>query len=101
MLTGVGLIIFVWSHMVLVASVYLGIEAMNRIARFMTDPRDERTTDDFFDVIGNDEGIFGRMGLLACRDVCPKNIPLQDQLGILRLKMGWTAVKGLFRFDSS
>ena len=80
---------------------FVGAVAMNRIARFMTDPRDERTKDDFFDVIGTDEGIFGCMGLLACEDVCPKNILLQDQLGILRRKMGWTAVKHLFRFGSS
>jgi fumarate reductase iron-sulfur subunit len=80
---------------------FVGAVAMNRIARFMMDPRDERTTDEYFEVIGTDEGIFGCMGLLACEDVCPKNIPLQDQLGILRRKMGWNAVKHLFRFGSS
>ena len=48
-------------------------------------------------MIGTDEGIFGCMGLLACEDVCPKELPLQDELGILRRKMGWTAVKNLFR----
>jgi fumarate reductase subunit C len=34
MLTGVALILFMWSHMVLVASVNLGAEAMNTLARF-------------------------------------------------------------------
>jgi fumarate reductase subunit C len=34
MLTGAGLILFMWSHMVLVASVNLGAEAMNTLARF-------------------------------------------------------------------
>jgi fumarate reductase subunit C len=34
MLTGAGLIIFMWSHMVLVASVNLGADAMNTLARF-------------------------------------------------------------------
>ena len=34
MLTGAGLILFMWSHMVLVASVNFGAEAMNTIARF-------------------------------------------------------------------
>ena len=34
MLTGAALIIFMWSHMVLVASVNLGAEAMNTLARF-------------------------------------------------------------------
>jgi fumarate reductase subunit C len=37
MLTGAGLIIFMWSHMILVASVNFGPEAMNTIARFFED----------------------------------------------------------------
>ncbi|WP_028319999.1 fumarate reductase iron-sulfur subunit [Desulfatiglans anilini] len=77
---------------------FMGAVALNRIARFMLDPRDQRGDKEYFDVIGTDEGIFGCMGLLGCEDVCPKNLPLQDQLGILRRKMGWTAVKKLFRF---
>jgi fumarate reductase iron-sulfur subunit len=80
---------------------FIGAVAMNRIARFMMDPRDERSPNDYFEVIGTDEGIFGCMGLLACEDVCPKNIPLQDQLGMLRRKMGWTAIKHLFRKKGS
>jgi len=76
---------------------FLGAAALNRIARFMLDPRDNRKNKEYFEVIGTDEGIFGCMGLLACEDVCPKELPLQDQLGILRRKMGWTAVKNLFR----
>jgi len=76
---------------------FVGAVAMNRIARFMMDPRDERTEKEYFDIIGTDEGIFGCMGLLGCEDVCPKQLPLQDQLGMLRRKMGWTAVKQIFR----
>jgi fumarate reductase iron-sulfur subunit len=37
------------------------------------------------------------MGLLACEDVCPKGLPLQDQLGFLRRKMGITAIKSIFK----
>jgi fumarate reductase subunit C len=37
MLTGAGLILFMWSHMVLVASINLGPEAMNTLARFFED----------------------------------------------------------------
>jgi len=37
------------------------------------------------------------MGLLACEDVCPKGLPLQNQLGFLRRKMGITAMKQIFR----
>jgi fumarate reductase iron-sulfur subunit len=66
---------------------FLGAAGLNRVARFLIDPRDKRTTQDYFDIIGNDQGIFGCMGLLACEDVCPKHLPLQDQLGFLRRKM--------------
>lgn len=37
MLTGAGLVLFMWSHMVLVASVNFGPAAMNFIARFFED----------------------------------------------------------------
>jgi fumarate reductase iron-sulfur subunit len=75
---------------------FLGAAALNRIARFIMDPRDQRSDNEYFEVIGTDDGIFGCMGLLACEDICPKELPLQDQLGILRRKMGWNAVKHLF-----
>ncbi len=75
---------------------FMGATAFNRIARFMLDPRDQRKTDDYFDVVASDEGIFGCLGLLGCEDVCPKQIPLQDQLGILRRKMGFASIRHLF-----
>jgi fumarate reductase subunit C len=37
MVTGVGLILFMWSHMILVASINLGPETMNRLAKFLED----------------------------------------------------------------
>lgn len=76
---------------------FLGAASLNRIARFVVDPRDQRSDKDYYQVIGNDEGIFGCMGLLACEDVCPKGLPLQNQLGFLRRKMGITALKRLFK----
>ncbi|WP_319762152.1 fumarate reductase iron-sulfur subunit [Maridesulfovibrio sp.] len=76
---------------------FLGAASLNRVARFVVDPRDQRTDRDYFEIIGNDEGIFGCMGLLGCEDVCPKNLPLQNQLGFLRRKMGITAIKEIFR----
>ncbi len=75
---------------------FMGAVAFNRIARFMMDPRDERTGTEYFEVVGNEEGIFGCLGLLGCEDVCPKEIPLQDQLGMLRRKMGWQSIRHLF-----
>ncbi|WP_419785240.1 fumarate reductase iron-sulfur subunit [Pseudodesulfovibrio sp.] len=76
---------------------FMGAAGLNRVARFLVDPRDERTDKEYYEIIGNDEGIFGCMGLLACEDVCPKNLPLQNQLGFLRRKMGITALKDLFK----
>ncbi len=73
---------------------FLGAATINRIARFYIDPRDERTDQEYFEVIGTDEGVFGCMGLLGCEDVCPKKIPLQDQLGIMRRKMAMASLGG-------
>ena len=76
---------------------FMGAAGLNRVARFLIDPRDQRTEKDYYEIIGNDMGIFGCMGLLACEDVCPKHLPLQNQLGFLRRKMGITALKKLFK----
>lgn len=75
---------------------FLGAAGLNRVGRFLIDPRDERSEQDYYEILGNDMGIFGCMGLLACEDVCPKHLPLQDQLGFLRRKMGITALKNFF-----
>lgn len=74
---------------------FLGAVSIMRVARFYLDPRDKRSEDDYYEVIGNDQGVFGCMGLLACEDVCPKGIPLQDQLGIMRRMMAMHSVKGV------
>ncbi|MFV0423223.1 fumarate reductase iron-sulfur subunit [Oleidesulfovibrio sp.] len=74
---------------------FIGATSINRIARFYMDPRDDRSEDDYYDLIGNDAGVFGCMGLLACEDVCPKKIPLQDQLGIMRRMLAVNSVKGI------
>jgi fumarate reductase iron-sulfur subunit len=71
---------------------FVGAVGLNRIARFRLDPRDSRTDDDFYELIGDDSGVFGCMSLLACHDVCPKNLPLQTQIAFIRRKMvsmGW------------
>lgn len=72
---------------------FLGAVALNRIARFIIDPRDKRQDKDYFEVVGTDQGIFGCMGLLGCEDVCPKGLPLQDQLAFIRRRMGMHALK--------
>lgn len=74
---------------------FLGAAAIARVARFYLDPRDLRNEDNYYEVIGNDQGVFGCMGLLACEDVCPKHIPLQDQLGIMRRMLALNSVRGI------
>jgi fumarate reductase iron-sulfur subunit len=71
---------------------FVGAIGLNKIARFRTDPRDARTDDDYYELVGDDNGVFGCMSLLACHDVCPKDLPLQTQIAFLRRKLagkGW------------
>jgi fumarate reductase iron-sulfur subunit len=73
---------------------FVGAVTANRLARFMIDPRDKRTNLQYYDVMGTDSGIFGCMGLLGCDDICPKEIPLQKTLAMVRRKMAVTGLKG-------
>jgi fumarate reductase iron-sulfur subunit len=72
---------------------FLGAAGLNRVARFLIDPRDERSPSQVFDVVGTDEGIFGCIGLMACDDLCPMEIPLQGQLAFVRRKMARAALR--------
>jgi fumarate reductase iron-sulfur subunit len=66
---------------------FVGAVALNKIARLRLDPRDTRTDEDFYDLVGDDSGVFGCMSLLGCHDVCPKQLPLQTQIAFVRRKM--------------
>lgn len=66
---------------------FVGAVALNKIARFRLDPRDTRTDEDFYELVGDDDGVFGCMTLLGCHDVCPKQLPLATQIAFLRRKM--------------
>ena len=71
---------------------FVGGVGLNKVARFRLDPRDSRTDQDYYNVVGDDNGVFGCMSLLACHDVCPKELPLATQIAYLRRKMvtmGW------------
>jgi len=67
-------------------SEFLAGAGLNRIARFMMDPRDQRTDGDWFEVLAGDKGVFACIGMMACEDVCPKELPLLDVYGYLRRK---------------
>ncbi len=69
---------------------FVGAVGLNKIARFALDPRDTRTDADMYELVGNDDGVFGCMTLLGCQDVCPKQLPLQTQIAFLRRKMART-----------
>jgi fumarate reductase iron-sulfur subunit len=72
---------------------FLGAAGFARLARFLLDPRDRRTDAETFEVIANDDGIFGCIGLLACADFCPKKLPLASQMAYLRRKLALTSFK--------
>ena len=71
---------------------FVGAVGLNKIARFRLDPRDTRDDADFYELVGDDTGVFGCMSLLGCHDVCPKSLPLATQIAFIRRKMaaiGW------------
>ncbi len=72
---------------------FIGAAGVNRVARFMVDPRDKRDGLEYFEVVGTEDGIFGCIGLMACDDNCPIDIPLQGQLAYVRRKMALAGLK--------
>jgi fumarate reductase iron-sulfur subunit len=66
---------------------FVGAVGLNKIARYQLDPRDARTNLDYFELVGDENGVFGCMTLLGCEDVCPKDLPLQSRIAYLRRKM--------------
>jgi fumarate reductase iron-sulfur subunit len=69
-----------------VEDAFAGPAGLNRIARFAMDPRDTRDDDEWFEVISTDYGVFGCIGMMACQDVCPKELPLLEVYAYLRRK---------------
>jgi len=68
-------------------SEFLAGAGLNRVARFMMDPRDQRSDNDWFEVVAGEKGAFGCVGMMACADVCPKELPLLEVYAYLRRKM--------------
>ena len=75
---------------------FVGGVGINKIARFRLDPRDERNDADYYEVVGDESGVFGCMSLLACHDFCPKDLPLKTQIAFIRRKM---AEQGMGNYD--
>jgi fumarate reductase iron-sulfur subunit len=66
---------------------FLGAMGFMKIARFQLDPRDQRSDVEWYEVVGNDEGVFGCMSLMGCEDFCPKDLPHQIKIAEIRKKM--------------
>ncbi|PKG55801.1 succinate dehydrogenase/fumarate reductase iron-sulfur subunit [Shewanella sp. Choline-02u-19] len=71
---------------------FVGAVGMMKLARFELDSRDGRELEDYYHVIGNQDGVFGCMTLLGCQDNCPKDLPHMQQIAYLRRKMAVTLV---------
>ena len=72
---------------------FVGAVGLNKIARYQLDPRDKRDDEEYYELIGNEDGVFGCMTLLGCEDVCPKDLPLQSKIAYLRRMMVKTSMK--------
>lgn len=70
-----------------VDSDFLGAAGLNRVARFAMDPRDDRSDADWFEVVAGEEGVFACIGMMACEDVCPKELPLLEVNAYLRRRI--------------
>ena len=66
---------------------FVGAVGLNKVARYYIDPRDKRKNEDYYNLIGDESGVFGCMSLMGCEDVCPKELPLQSKIAFLRRKM--------------
>ena len=66
---------------------FIGAVGLNRTARFRLDPHDQRSDEDFYELVGDENGVFGCMSLMGCEDHCPKNLPLQTKIAYMRRKM--------------
>lgn len=71
---------------------FIGAVAIQQLARFRIDPRDLRSDAELYQIIGSEDGVFGCMTLLGCDDVCPKSLPLAQQLSYMRRKMAQTVL---------
>jgi fumarate reductase iron-sulfur subunit len=72
---------------------FVGAVGLNKLARFRLDPRDERDDAAYYELVGDESGVFGCMTLLGCEDMCPKELPLAAQIAFLRRKLAIQGIK--------
>ena len=66
---------------------FIGAVGLIQVSRHQLDPKDVRADSDYYQLIGDDNGVFGCMTLLGCEDMCPKGLPLAQQIAYMRRKM--------------
>lgn len=82
---------------------YLGVRIGLRVGAITQEQAEQRlrvemariecSEPDYYDIIGDDDGVFGCMSLLGCHDVVPKELPLATQIAFMRrkmVKMAWS-----------
>jgi Succinate dehydrogenase/fumarate reductase, Fe-S protein subunit len=55
---------------------FVGGVGLNKVVCFSLDSRDERSDVDMYELVGNDDGVFGCMLLFVCNDFCSKELSL-------------------------
>ena len=65
---------------------FVGAADLNRIERFMQDDLDSREYEEWFEVLSDENGVYGCFGSMGGRDLCPKDPPLLEHSAYLRRK---------------
>ncbi len=76
---------------------YLGPAALAKLYRFVKDPRDRRTFQNYARV-NTEAGAWGCDTVFKCNEACPKEVRPADGIEALRRKLVVEKIKSLFRF---
>jgi len=75
---------------------YLGPIALAKLYRYIRDPRDRRTFEDWQHV-GHSSGLWGCDTVFRCNEVCPRQVNPAHALLALRRRYVWEKIKKIFR----
>jgi len=75
---------------------YLGPAALAKLYRFVKDPRDKRSFQNWARV-NTEGGVWGCDTIFKCNEVCPKNVRPADGIEALRRKLVVEKIKRIFR----
>ena len=75
---------------------YLGPIALAKLYRYICDPRDRRSFEDWQHV-GHSSGLWGCDTVFRCNEVCPRQVNPAHALLALRRRYVWEKIKQIFR----